>query len=256
LESIVTPKVPTTGLIIMMMQISEMVSLNFTVFSDAELGRLFEVAGKLSNVGSQHTWKTKSIKGKLVKNPSYKPEYKRICDNLIDAIVGLNEQCRKARYFYLKGALQETTNWEVENDKAKVSSYLDSLGFDSAMKSSLGAAEQHFGVSASGFDLKSCMGHLRSFLEQLHIQACVPIAKAAGQPAPSKWGPATLFLRTSGIISQKEETFITSLYTLMSDEAIHPLMAEPEFARIRRNMIIEYGLMLLTVLDKKGIKIN
>jgi hypothetical protein len=43
IESLLAPKVPSVGLIIMTMQLSEMVCLNFTVFSDAELGRLSEV---------------------------------------------------------------------------------------------------------------------------------------------------------------------------------------------------------------------
>jgi hypothetical protein len=256
IESLLTPMEPSDGLIMMTMQLSEMVCLNFTVFSDAELERLSEAIGELSNVGNKYNWSSKKERGKIVKNPDYKPEYKRTSDELVDAIVALDEQCRKARYLYLKGALEETTNWEIENDKTKITGYLDSLGFDHAMKLSLEAAEQHFGVSASGFELKSCMGHLRSFLEQLHIQACAPIAASAGQPAPTKWGPATLLLRTSGIISVTEEKFVTSLYTLISDEAVHPLMAEREYARIRRNMIIEYGLMLLSVLDKRGVNIQ
>jgi hypothetical protein len=53
-----------------------------------------------------------------------------------------------------------------------------------------------------------------------------------------------------------EEAFVTSLYTLVSDEAIHPTVAQREYARIRRNMIIEYGLMFLTVLDRKGFTIS
>lgn len=53
-----------------------------------------------------------------------------------------------------------------------------------------------------------------------------------------------------------EEAFVTSLYTLVSDEAIHPTVAQREYARIRRNMIIEYGLMFLSVLDKKGFKVS
>lgn len=256
IESLRTPKVPTTGLIILMMQLSEMVCLNFTVFSDAELGKLSEAIDELSNVGSSHTWKTKLVDGKLIKNLQYKSEYKQVSDDLVSAIVSLSEQCRKARYFYLKGALHETTIWEIENDKTKVTSYLDNLGFDPAMKQSLETAEQHFGTSASGFELKSCMGHLRSFLEQLHIQASARIAVSLGVNPVTKWGQATLLLRKSGTISPTEETFITSLYTLISDEAIHPLMTEREYARIRRNMVIEYGLMFLTVLEKKGLSVQ
>jgi hypothetical protein len=46
------------------------------------------------------------------------------------------------------------------------------------------------------------------------------------------------------------------LYTLVSDEAIHPLIAEREYARLFRNMVIEYDLLLLTTLERKGISLR
>ncbi len=39
----------------------------------------------------------------------------------------------------------------------------------------------------------------------------------------------------------------------MSDEGVHPLIAEPEYARLLRNVVIEYGVMFLATLDKKGV---
>jgi hypothetical protein len=41
----------------------------------------------------------------------------------------------------------------------------------------------------------------------------------------------------------------------LSDEGVHPLIAEREFARLLRSMSIEYGLMFLTMFEKKGIAI-
>ena len=120
------------------------------------------------------------------------------------------------------------------------------------MRQSLNVAEQNYRGESDGFELKTCLGHLRSFLEQLHIQACIPIAVSISDPAPpEKWGKATAYLRTNGILSQMEEAFVTSLYTLVSDEAIHPSVAQREYARIRRNMIIEYGLLFLPAFVSK-----
>jgi len=36
----------------------------------------------------------------------------------------------------------------------------------------------------------------------------------------------------------------------LSDTGVHPLVAEREYARLMRNMSIEYGLLLLTKVDK------
>jgi len=51
---------------------------------------------------------------------------------------------------------------------------------------------------------------------------------------------------------KQHESFVTALYTLMSDDGVHALGTEREYARLLRNMVIEYGVMFLTMLDKKG----
>jgi hypothetical protein len=156
----------------------------------------------------------------------------------------------------LKGALQQSRNPEIEGDKKTVEDYLTRLGFDDLMVKSLNAAEQDLRNTATAFELKNALGHLRSFLEQLHIQACVLVVQP-NEVAPDKWGAATVFLRQYDVITLKEEEFITKLYTLVSDEAIHPLIADREYAaRLFRNIVIEYGLLFLTNLQKKNLKIK
>lgn len=79
---------------------------------------------------------------------------------------------------------------------------------------------------------------------------------SAGTAVNDRWGDATLCLRTSGVITKQHEAFVTSLYTLISDESVHPLGTGPEYARLLRNVVIEYGVMFLSVLDKRGIRIT
>jgi hypothetical protein len=58
------------------------------------------------------------------------------------------------------------------------------------------------------------------------------------------------------VITLKEEEFITKLYTLVSDEAIHPLIAAREYARLFRKIVIEYGLLFLTALQENNLTIK
>ena len=250
-------QIPTTGLAIMMMEIEETISFNFNLFSEADCQMMPGWLGPLREMADLQTHSASGQRGgKMVQNPHYKSGRSNEAKRIVSCIDNIFLQIGQAQYQYLKGALQQAPNLEIEGDKAKVVGFLASLGFDPALTRSLNAAEQLFRNDASGFELKSCLGHFRSFVEQLHIQACDPIAAANGEQVPQKWGKAISFLRTNGIISQLDETFVTSLYTLVSDEAIHPLIAEQEYARIRRNMIIEYGLMFLTVLAKEGLFIR
>jgi hypothetical protein len=81
------------------------------------------------------------------------------------------------------------------------------------------------------------MVHLRSFLESL--QACAAVHKRYGGTLPTSWQSASLYLRVNNILSLKEEQIATALYTLISDAAVHPLVAEREYARLMRNISIE-----------------
>jgi len=60
-----------------------------------------------------------------------------------------------------------------------------------------------------------------------------------------------IYLRQQGYFTTQHEKFSTSLYTLPSDESVHLLTAEREYGRLMRNVVIEYGVMFLTVLDVK-----
>jgi hypothetical protein len=191
-------------------------------------------------------------RGTTTINPQYKRGFDKQGSEIVNPVDAFLAECRQARYWYLKGALQQSRNLEIESDKKALEDYVRKLGFSDLMVGSLNAAEQLFKDTSNSFELKSCLGHLRSFLEHLHIEACPRFAKP-GEGVPGKWGPATLLLRNNAVISQKDEAFITALYTLVSDEAIHPLIADREYARLFRNIVIEYGLLFLTALQKQSV---
>jgi hypothetical protein len=247
---------PTTGMVIMFMQIQEMISLNFNLFSDAECEELSEALGELSNAIAKYTWQRKVSGGKTIENPDYKPGYAESAEAVISHLVAIIEQCRKARFFYLKGALQKLPNLEIESDKKKVQSFLVKLGFTGNMLGALNAAESDYTSTATTFELKNCLGHLRSFLEYLHRESAKSIAISSGETIADKWGDATLYLRQKSIFTKQHEAFVATLYTLISDTSVHPLTAEREYARLLRNVVIEYGVMFLSKLDSNGIRIS
>ena len=90
-------------------------------------------------------------------------------------------------------------------------------------------------------------------MEQLHVQACEAAHKRFGGSLPSKWGEALRYLLDNAVLTKPEELFASQFYSLMSDTGVHALIAEREYARLMRNIGIEYGLLLLTKLDKLGL---
>jgi hypothetical protein len=250
------PKMPAASLAIMLIEIEEMIALNFNLFSDSELASIPSGLWRLRAIAYQQTYTARRPRnGPMKKNPYYREGFRAVGEEIVAAIDGISEECRKARFWYLKGALQELPNLEIESDKLKVEGFLVNLGFSADMVKALDAAESDYKSTASAFELKSCLGHLRSFLEYLHRESVKSIAAAASHPVVDRWGDATRYLREQGYFTKQHEAFIISLYTLLSDESVHPLTADREYARLLRNVVIEYGVMFLTALDKRGVTI-
>ncbi len=256
LAATTVPKMPTASLAIMLKEIEEMIALNFNLFSDSELASMASDLAPSRNVANLQTYTAIGPRGgAMQKNPLYKRGYENEGNDIVAAIDAIVEESHQARYWYLKGALQELPNLEIESDKAKVEGFLVKLGFSDDMVKTLNAAERDYKSTASAFELKNCLGHLRSFLEHLHRESAKAIAAAAKLTSVDRWGDAICFLRQQGIFTKQHEAFVAALYTLLSDTSVHPLTAEREYARLLRNVVIEYGVIFLTMLDKHGVKI-
>jgi hypothetical protein len=76
--------------------------------------------------------------------------------HILQSIDSITQECRQARYFYLKGALQRNVNIEIESDKSKVESFLSKLGFSATLSQSLNEAEKDYSDSSNVFELKNC----------------------------------------------------------------------------------------------------
>jgi hypothetical protein len=249
-------KVPSAGVAIMLIEIEEILSLNFNLFSPAQINSLRNSLAPLREMAELQTYSARGSVGKMVENPAYRPGREKEGSEIVNAIDAIVQQCNQARYFYLKNVLQQNTNLEVESDKTKVVGFLDSLGFDPLLTASLAKAEELYLSSSNAFDLKSCLGHIRSFYEHLNIDAGQAFARHLGATVLDKWDPTLTFLKNKSFLSEQQDKFARGIYALLSDEGVHPLIAEREFARVLRNVVIEYGLMFLTMLQKKGIAIK
>lgn len=269
IQSVGESRRPSPGLALLLIQLEEIIALNFNLFSDSELAQIpSALSGLLQHcIGVIQSGKAARSRrrpivasgkraGKLSLPVMGTILEEQSATETALSISGIIEECRKARYWYLKGALQQKPNLEIEIDKLKVQSFLESLGFDPLLNKVLDEAEKMYRDDATPFELKNCLGHWRSFIEKLHADACAAIAIPVGVSAPTSWGEANEFLYKHGYLSKKQQQFVVSFYALMSDEGVHPLIAEREYARLLRNVVIEYGFLFLTILEKKDIRIS
>ena len=243
-----TAAAPTPGLTLLLMQLEEMIALNFTLFTAEEYSELpvaiFAIKKIISDL-QKRPRPMSTIESNTLHHVCR--EVPELCDSILEA-------CRKAKYLYVKGSLLPGMNLEVNQDKGAVRTFLEKLGFTALLIQSLDEAERLYRAAVTPFELKSSMGHLRSFLEQLHLQACTFLHGRFGGNLPTRWGGAHQYLRDHDVLTDKEQQFAIHFYALMSDTSVHPLVAEREYARLMRNMSIEYGLLLLTKLDRLGLR--
>jgi len=236
------------GLTLLLLQLEEMIALNFTLFNEEEYSQLRTAMESMR--AAIPDFRKQAPQGSTIEQSTVH----NVCREVPAFCDGVAEGCRKASFLFLRGALLPGMNLEINQDKGTVRTFLEKLGFAELLIQSLDEAERLYRGAATPFDLKNGLGHLRSFLEQLHVQACAAAQKKFGGPIPSKWGEALKYLRDKEVLTKQEESFAAHFYTLMSDTGVHPLIAEREYARLMRNMSIEYGLLLLTKLDKLGLK--
>jgi hypothetical protein len=257
-ETVGQMQIPTMGVAIMLTHLVDLIAFNFTLFSEAEYTKMTTLIYPFRERAHLQTHAAFGYRGQgiPVSNPHHKPGRETEAHQIVTSIDSIMGLITEAQYLYLKGALQDSPNVEIQNDKLQVEGFLNKLGFSKEMVGALNAAESEYRSTANAFELKNCLGILRSFLEHLHRESVRAIATAAGDTVPDKWGPATDYLSKKGFFTKQHEAFITSLYTMISDESVHSLGAERLYARLLRNVVIEYGFMFLNVLDKKAVTIQ
>ncbi len=162
LEATEAPQLPAMSLAYMLNEIEEMMALNFNLFSDTELESIPKKLSHLRNIAHLQTYFSIGKRGgQMRSNPHYKQGFSQAGNAIVAAIDGIERECSQARYWYLKGALQDLPNLEIESDKVRVEGFLVKLGFSGDMLKSLNAAESDYKSTATSFELKNCLGHLR-----------------------------------------------------------------------------------------------
>jgi len=249
---------PNPNVAMMMVQMEEIIALNFDVFKKSELEAMPPFLLQMREIAEAQTWQTRHTRGKSdhESNAKFRPGFSAVGHELVASIDAFLTQCRRALYLYVEGILLQSRNPDVENDKVHVESFLQSLGFNSLLTAALNKAEELYTRPTDAFDRKSCIGHLRSFIEHLHIDAGAAIAASMGLSILPEWDPTLTFLKNKAFLTPQQDKLARGLYAVLSDEGVHPLISDQEFARLSRNMVIEYGLMFLTMFAKKGIKIS
>ncbi|HZT34619.1 MAG TPA: hypothetical protein VFA15_01770, partial [Nitrososphaera sp.] len=123
---------PVPCVAIMLMQLEEMLALNFNVFSNDELEKLPLKLAPIRAVAETQTWKYRRTLGGIDQefNTSYRGGLEKIGNQIVKSVDSIKTQVQRALYLYVEGILRQIRNPEVEGDKVKVVAFLDTLGFN------------------------------------------------------------------------------------------------------------------------------
>jgi hypothetical protein len=127
---------PSPGLTLLLLQLEEMIALNFTLFTDEEYAQLPIAIASIGRTVADLDRRPRPA-STLESNTVH-----HVCREIPPLCSSVIEVCRKARYLYLKGSLLRGMNLEVNQDKDRVRAFLEKLGFTPLLIGSLNEAER------------------------------------------------------------------------------------------------------------------
>ena len=139
------------GLTLLLVQLEEMIALNFTMFTDEEYTQLRAATDTIRGAVPEFERRPRPH-DTIARNTVY-----HVCREVPVLCDCVSEVCRKAAFLHLKGSLLPGMNLEINQDKNSVCTFLEKLGFARLLIQSLDEAEKLYRTAATPFDLKSSL---------------------------------------------------------------------------------------------------
>lgn len=156
----------------------------------------------------------------------------------------------RVRYERLKGELLEAGNPEINTDKEMLVSRMEALGFRKAIVEALREVDRRLQAAGTALDFKGCMDLVRTVFEEVLEDAARTVTKKREislplDPPRKHFQPWVQLLENNGILNGDESALAHKLYNFASNTGSHALGSAPEQARVAKNMVIEFCLMVV-----------
>jgi hypothetical protein len=138
---IVAEAQPSPGLVLLLMQVEDMLAFRWSAFTKDQLEMVPLSLSSVRMVAQRYFDENTMTPSASWFESGGVVSLAALGAKVVGLCVSISEQCRKAKYFHLKGALLETSNLEVNQDKVAVESHLKQLGFSATLVQSLNHAE-------------------------------------------------------------------------------------------------------------------
>jgi hypothetical protein len=165
--------------------------------------------------------------------------------SVIDAAGSLEKTVEHIEYARFAASLQEAQQTR-EIQVPELDQLLGTLGLPNNVAAAIEEARRY--LQRRGlFEPKIAADLIRTSIDEIHRALVVELEKMTAAPcrAPDKDGGRRAYMREAGFISQPEEEFFSSIYSLVSKEGTHKLVAERETVLFLLEMVRHYLLLLL-----------
>lgn len=170
---------------------------------------------------------------------------------VIEAAADLERSIEHIEYSRFAETLQKSQPpQKIEADE--LHSLLGAAGLSHQIASAMETAEAYL-EGAGAFDAKHAAGLIRTCIDETNRGMVAELQKMTGLKCadPDKDGSRRTYLLQVEFINVAEEQFLTSIYTLLSKEGVHKLLAPKETILLINRTVKGYLLLLLRRLSDR-----
>ncbi len=158
---------------------------------------------------------------------------------------------QRLRYERLRDQLLEGDNPEINADREELVTRMQKLGFRKEISDALYEIDRRVGAATTPLEFKGCMDLARTVFEEIVEDAAKAAARVSTRPLPTQgpklgnFQPWYQYLEGLGVLTRDEAALAQTLYNYLSNAGSHRLGSAPEQVRVSKNMVIEFGLMMV-----------
>ncbi|HVL65709.1 MAG TPA: hypothetical protein VM364_00475 [Vicinamibacterales bacterium] len=167
------------------------------------------------------------------------------------AALQLRASLNLVEYVRLRQTLVVGENPEINTDREHLVSRYRELGLTGDVAGALDRIDRTFATAQDEFDFKAVMGQVRSVLEDVaassaRVEIATTGARATVADVAPRFSECLRALKQTGLMSETESVALQKFHDFISVEGAHALSSAREQARLSKNMMIEWALLILT----------
>lgn len=172
---------------------------------------------------------------------------------LVDAVSNLGATIDRMEYERFAAEI-EGPQQESADKPWRGATSLTASGVPTAVALAMGRAMKDL-ESSDPFDAKAAADLIRTSMDEAHRAVISELEGMTGRKCerPEKDGPRREYMRDVGFISRPEETFFSAIYKLLSEEAVHKILAPKETVLVMEVTVRNYLLLLFRRLSARRL---